>query len=421
MNPRPVDRLFVLFAVLALALGACGPVTTDAGPSLSVFGPWRGADAEDFRATLEQFGDESGIDVRYIGSAAFAEAIRDRVEEGDAPDVAVFPQPGLVRDLAAEGQIASLPVQVADLATDGVVAGVGDVAAELAAAGGVLFRLNVKSLVWYSPAEFVARGYEVPETWADLAALSRRMAADGVAPWCIGISAFGATGWPATDWVEDIVLRLHGTSVYDEWTAGTVPFTAEEIGDAIDTFGDLVLTDAFGGRRATLNTSPARAQDPMFGDPPGCLMYKMASFHLPNVPDELEIGPGGDIDVFVLPGAEPGSAPVVIGGAVAAAFVDSEPVWQLMGYLASAQSGVPWAERGEFVSPHRDFPTGSYSSDFDRRMAALVNEAGVVRFDGSDLMTARVGAGTFFDAMANYVLTQQTELAQQIAQLGYDP
>jgi alpha-glucoside transport system substrate-binding protein len=368
---------------------------------------------------LERFEVGTGIDVRYVGSAGFAGAIEDRVNEGDPPDVAIFPQPGLVRDLAEAGYVVPLPTEIAELAVADVIPAVRDVAEELAATGGVLFRLNVKSLVWYSPSEFDNRGYEVPETWGELGALTLQMAADGIAAWCLGISAFGATGWAATDWIEDIVLRLDGTDVYDEWTAGTLPFTAKPIGDAIRTFGDLVLADSYGGRRTALNTSPARAQDPMFDEPPGCLMYKMASFQRTNLPEDLEVGPDADVDVFVLPGIDPGPAPLLIGGAVAVSFVDSEPVWQLLRYLASSDAGVPWAEQGEFVSPHRDFPTNRYGSGFDRRMAQLLSDAQVTRFDASDLMTAPVGTGSFFEAMASYVSTQQVEVAQQIAQSGY--
>ena len=287
-------------------------------------------------------------------------------------------------------------------------------------ASGVLFQVNVKSLVWYSPAEFAARGYEVPSTWTELETLAQRITADGLTPWCMGVSAFDATGWPATDWVEDLVLRMEGPDVYDAWVAGELAFTDPRIGAAIAEFGDVVLSDeqANGGRRGVLNTSPARAQDPMFASPPGCLMYKQASFQKPNLPDGVTIGE--DVDVFVLPPMEQGTAPILIGGTVAAAFTDREETWALMRYLATASAGEPLAEDGGYISPHADFDAITYGDDFDRRMASIVADADVVRFDGSDLMYSPVGTRSFFDAMVQFIATERLDTAQQTAQAGYD-
>ena len=76
---------------------------------------------------------------------------------------------------------------------------------------GFFYKVDVKSLVWYVPENFEDAGYEVPETMEDLLALSAQIVEDGETPWCIGLGSGAATGWPATDWVEDIMLRKEGT------------------------------------------------------------------------------------------------------------------------------------------------------------------------------------------------------------------
>lgn len=149
-------------------------------------------------------------------------------------------------------------------------------------------------------------------------------------------------------------------------------------------------------------------------------MYKQASFQLPNLPGDVTVGEGGDVDVFVLPGMDSDPPPILIGGTVAAAFTDSEETWALMRFLATAASGEPWAQQASFISPRADFDPNAYGSDFDRRMAAIIAGADIVRFDASDLMYSPVGTRSFFDAMVQYIATGRIDAAQETAQAGYE-
>ena len=51
----------------------------------------------------------------------------------------------------------------------------------------------------------------------------RRQPRDEVKPWCAGIESGDATGWPATDWMEDIILRTAGPETYDKWVSPRDP------------------------------------------------------------------------------------------------------------------------------------------------------------------------------------------------------
>ena len=41
---------------------------------------------------------------------------------------------------------------------------------------------DVKSLVWYSPQVFADNGYEIPQTWAELEALTEQIKANAQTP-----------------------------------------------------------------------------------------------------------------------------------------------------------------------------------------------------------------------------------------------
>jgi alpha-glucoside transport system substrate-binding protein len=312
---------------------------------------------------------------------------------------------------------------ISELARANYVAPIADVDTETGGLDGVLVRLNVKSLVWYRPDIFGMLGYDVPGTWEELSALADRMIEDGYGPWCLGLASFDADGWPATDWVEDIVLRFSGAEVYDDWVEGLVPFTDGEIAAAFEEFDRTALAsvEPIGGRRSIVNTTVSRAQDPMFELRPRCLMYRQASFQVDNLPSGLTVGPGGDVDVFVLPGLEATEpAPLLVGGDFAAALSEREEAFELLRFLASPEAGTAWANRGDFVSPFSGFDPSEYRDQFDSRMAGLLGEASVVRFDGSDLMYPPVGTGTFRDAMILYAATSRLSDALQLAQSGYD-
>ena len=100
---------------------------------------------------------------------------------------------------------------------------------------GLPTNINLKSMVWYPKDDFDAAGYEVPETWDDLIALSDQIVEDGSTPWCVGFESGGDTGWPATDWMEDIMLRTAGPEVYDQWVAHEIPFNDPAVKAAAET------------------------------------------------------------------------------------------------------------------------------------------------------------------------------------------
>lgn len=421
MTQRLVERAIAV-VVLAAAVATASCSSASENPPLQVFGPWRDADGAAFRTVLDRFEAETGIEVQYIGTSSFGTRIVERVEEGDPPDVAFFPQTGVLADLTERGFVIPLPADIRDTAA-------ANLSPAIAAIGGgeelqgILYKANIKSLVWYRPDVFAEREYVVPGTWQELTALTARIASDGLSPWCLGVAAGAASGWPATDWVEDIVLRFSGPDVYDEWVNGDVAFTDPAIATAVGEFGTVALANPrpIGGRRAVIDTPVSRAQAPMFEEPERCVMYRQASFQYQNLPEGAVVGADGDVDVFVLPGFDAGpEPPLLIGGDVAAALTDRDETWQLMRWLATPESGEEWARIGGFLSPHASFDEDLYRNDFDGRMAELLAASDVVRFDGSDSMYPPVGQGTFLTAMLHYIGTSQLDAALQEAQQGYE-
>jgi len=409
LHPR-VRRLPLLAVVVSLFASACASTAQSDVATIEVFGPYRAGEAEKFAATVAVFEEETGIDVRYVGTGSFAKDLQARVNDVDYPDVAIFPQPALLSDMAGKGLLTPVPDDIAARFVASVPGAIiGDSAGTLY---GVWFRAAAKSLVWYRPNVFDAAGYVVPETWDALMALGNRMKRDGVAPWCLGMESFSATGWVGTDWVEDIVLRQQGVELFDDWVTGEVAFASFEIDDAFRTFGSIIHDkgSVLGGTTSILNVPWQEAADPMFEDSPRCMMQKQASFWISNVPSDVTFG--FDLDFFVLPGTTTAPPPVLVSGDLAAAFNDRPEVTAFIEFLTTPEAGEGWASLGGFTSPHSNFDPAAYTFEVDRRVGEVIADAPNLRFDGSDLMPSVVGTDAFWAGIREFVRTGVAPLAE---------
>lgn len=381
------------------------------GEQVTVFGPWLGPDQKVVESVLAYFGAATGADVKYVGSDSFEQQIMIDAEAGSAPNVAVFPQPGLAADMAARGFLSPLAGGTGDWIRENYAAGQSwvDLGTYANASGedelfGFFYKVDVKSLVWYSPENFEDAGYEIPTSMEDLKALSEQIVADGGTPWCIGLGSGGATGWPATDWVEDMMLRTQTPDVYDQWVTNEIPFTDERVVAAIDEFGAFARNNDFvaGGAGAVASTDFRDSPKGLFSSPPQCYMHRQASFIPAFFPEGTIVGE--DADFFYFPsyaGKDLGN-PVLGAGTVWAITSDSPGSQALVEFLKSPIAHELWMAQSGFLTPHKGVDTGIYADDTQRALGDVLLGATTFRFDGSDLMPGGVGAGAFWTGMVDY-------------------
>lgn len=381
-----------------------------AGKKVTIFGVAADEQARLFQKEFDAFKERTGIDVVYEGDKGFETLILVRVEGNNAPDIAQFAQPGLLADLVRRGKIidlntfmdkAMLQKQYSqtflDLATvDGTMAG-------------LWHNNDVKSLVWYPKKAFTEKGYTIPTTWDELIALSDKIAAEGTAPWCIGIESDTATGWVGTDWVEDIMLRTTTPENYDKWTRGELKFNSPEVKKAFETMGKIWLDPkyVYGGTATILTTNFGAAPTPLFDNPPKCFLHRQASFITNFFPKTAVVGT--DIDYFYLPPIDAAYGKPVLGsGSLSAMMNDRPEVREVMKFLATGESMKAEAEAGVAVAPQKDADPSWYPNDAARGFAKILQEATTFRFDGSDLMPGAVGSGSFWKGIVDY--TSGTDL-----------
>ncbi len=399
------------------------------GQSLTLSGPWTGLDAQLINNVLAYFAAATGASVSYTGSDGFEQDIVISAQAGSAPDIAIFPQPGLAADMAERGFLSPLGDDTADWVRENYSAGESwvDLGTFAGPDGdealyGFFYKVDVKSLVWYSPEQFEEAGYDIPETMEELIALSEQIVADGGTPWCIGLGAGPATGWPATDWVEDILLRTQPPEVYDGWVDNSVPFDDPRIVEAIEIFGQFARNEDWvdGGVQAVATTDFRDAPAGLFTFPPACYMHKQASFIPTFFPDEAEFGL--DFDFFYFPAfAEQDlGSPVMGAGTLFAITSDSEASRALIDFLKTPIAHEVWMAQSGFLTPHLGVNLDTFSDDSLRAMNAILLEATTFRFDGSDLMPGEIGAGAFWTGMVDFVTGSDAEDVASAIQSRWD-
>ena len=382
------------------------------GQDVTVFGPWLSPEDDIFRSMIAYFTDATGANVTYTGSDGFEQQIVIDAEAGSPPNIAVFPQPGLAASMASQGLLDPLGDDMGAWVGENYAAGQSwvDLGTYADANGddqfyGFFYNVNVKSLVWYVPENFEDAGYEIPETMEDLIALSEQMIADGETPWCIGLGSGPATGWPATDWVEDIMLRTQSPADYDAWVANDLKFNDPKVIEAIETFGMFAKNDDMvaGGAAAVGSTDFRDSPAGLFTSPSQCYMHKQASFIPAFMPEDVVIGE--DADFFYFPSFESKDLgnPVLGGGTLMAVTDASDATMAFMEFLQQPIAHEIMMAQTGFLTPHSGVNLDAYKDATLRGQGEILLNSTTFRFDGSDLMPGAIGAGTFWTGMVDYV------------------
>jgi alpha-glucoside transport system substrate-binding protein len=379
---RPLRRLS-LFLAAVLATGACSMVNGD--ETLTVLASWTGVEETAFKQVLKGFEDETGIKVNYTGTRALNQVLQADVQKGQPPDVAVLPSPGELANYVRGGYVHDV---------DGIL---GDrpeesysrqwltlLKVETSKIQAVPVKADLKSIVWYNPVTF---GNARPTTWDELTAVAGGLRARGVAPWCVGMGATPASGWPGTDWIEDILLLQSGPAAYQRWSAGTLAWNSPEVERAWTTWGELVTTPGSmrGGTTAALLTDFGDAGRGMFTGPPGCMMEHQGSFMLGGYRNQGVAG--GNFDYFPFPtsAANPNGASEVSAD-LAAMFRPSDHARRFMAYLADERGQKVWPSLGSAFSANKKVDV--YADGVGKRIAARLTAEAPLCFDASDLMPA---------------------------------
>jgi alpha-glucoside transport system substrate-binding protein len=422
-------------AVVGLALAGCtGDIANEDAADVDCtdyeeYGTFEGADVTIGGTILDLEADRlveswadfetcTGITIDYQGTSEFEAQIAVLAEGGNAPDIGIVPQPGLLQRLAAGGWL--IP------ASEAVEANVDEFWSEDWKAYGTAddtfyaapLMASIKGYIWYSPEEFEEKGYEIPKTLDELTALSETIAAEGDhKPWCVGFESGDATGWPGTDWIEDYMLRLHGAEVYDQWVTHGIPFNDPQVAEAFDAAGAILKNeDMVNGGIGNVSTIVTEAFQtaglPILDGE--CSLHHQASFYEtfwnPEGGDENTVASDGSVFGFLMPPVNADDPLSVTGaGEFPVAFRDAEEVEAVRAYLSSDTWANNRVSLGGVISANKGLDPENASSELlTQSIEILQDPETTFRFDGSDLMPGAVGSDSFWKGMVAWTTGEDT-------------
>ena len=411
-------KLTVVAGVFALAAGLLTATSASAAADCSAYHKWgktkgqtvkifagiRDPEASVMTKIFDHFTACTGIKISYEGTDQFETLLPVRVKGGNAPDIAIIPQPGLVATMVATGKAVPIPSSVklnlnnyynpawkTFTTVDGKIYGAP-------------FGASSKSLVWYSPAQFKKLGITaLPTTWAEMDAIGAKFKAAGALPWCAGIESGAATGWPSTDWLEELTLRDLGPVKYNQWWQGKLKFSSPEM------LGEMTKLQAWLGTSSQVgdlkSVATRKFQD---AGVPGlkdgtCGMLQQASFYSSMFPKGTTFGPAGDANAFYLPATNSKfGKPIEGGGEFPVAFSSALQVQKVQDFLSSPVYGIERAAAGGWTSANSGIPLSTYTDPVLKVVAEqLQSKSGAIVFDASDLMPTAVN-GAFWKEMTKF-------------------
>jgi len=425
------------YAELDKALGSDQPFK---GKKVTIQVQWIGGEGDNFENSIKDFETATGIDivVDRVGSS-HETVLRTRIEGNDKTlNLAMLAQPSAVVAYGKEGKLVDVSTFMGSKLNDEHKATIGFVT-DGSHVWGVPYKVDVKSVVWYPVKAFAAKGYKVPTTWDELLALSDKIVADGSHPWCIGMEAGTATGWQATDWLEDIMLRTAGIAKYQQWITHELKFDSPEVKAAMDDAAKIFFTQGYvdGGGQAIIATHQTDPMDPMFKDNmqnPGCWMQKQATWYGPDFFPDVKANPGstskysigadGDVGLFYFPPIDPAQGTPALGAGDTLLVIQPpdgsaipDQVKAVAEFLSTPQGTQRWIESGSAISANTTTPSAWYQGFYKLSVAAdILSKASSFGFDASDLMPAAVGSGAEWTQLTSWIQSNGSMSEDQVLQ-----
>ena len=426
------------------------------GATVTISSGLTGTEAERFEASVAEFESCTGINVEHAGttelrsqllngsganlstSAGASPSSQDNPE--NLPDLAIVPQPAMVAELVDTGVVHPLPNSVNSNVEAGWDRHWIQVGIHASVPYGAPLMASLKSLVWYSPDAFAKAGYEVPDTWAELEALTSKIRSDhpdgSVTPWCVGAADGESTGWVLTDWLEDALLSTQGPGVYETWASHRVPVDSSNAVEALTAVNSLVLDDGHvaGGRGSVISRTPVQAGADLTKG--SCLMLHASSSFESRFPEGTVItdadganpvtvqtprptvsaaagatasskgttAPAGTkVSAFLTPAADRGSDSVLVGTDYLVAFTRSDAVTAVMEYLTSHEWARTRAALGGVATANQGVDPDLAPSDVGRRATRLLqSRQTTVEMDASDSMPVSVGSSAMWLGLSRW-------------------
>src|SRR3954453_17269403 len=360
------------------------------GTTIEVAAKWTGPEQASFQKVLSAFEKQTGAKVNYASTGENTDAyLGPRIQAKQPPDIAILPQPGLVAQYAAKGDLKPLSGDVTAAIDANYTPYWKDLGSVEGKTYGVLVKAAYKSIIWYRAKAFDDAGVTPPVDWASFTKAAQTLSDAGSTP--LELAAGSGDSWTLTDWFENVYLSQAGPQMYDKLTKHQIKWTDASVTKALQTLAQVWGKPGFvaGGGAGALQQKFDGSVTDTFGKNKAAMVYggDFAAANIATTSSKV----GTDAKVFAFPktGA---TAPAVLGGDTAVALKDTKGAMALMKYLATTDAGKVWAKGGGYISPDKNVKPDVYPDALTKQLVQQMQAAGdAARYDMSDQTPAAFG------------------------------
>jgi alpha-glucoside transport system substrate-binding protein len=364
------------------------------GGTVEVLGVWGSSELDSFNAMIAPWKQQNNANVNFTGTRDLTAILTTRIQAGNPPDIAILPNPGLMKQYANAGKLKALDTML-DMNT--IKQQYPQSWVDLGTVNGKYYALFIKaankSMVWYNPSVFNTNGWKTPSTWDEMITLSNQIVSAGKTPgypWAMGVENGAASGWAGTDWIAQIFLEQNGGDAYDQWITHQIPWTDPRVKAAWQAWGTIVNTQGYvpGGSTTVAATNFQDASYWPFQSPPKAAMYYEGDFIQGFITTQFpNLKSGTDFDYFPFPTVNTQYQDAVTGGAdLIVVFNDTPTVRSFVNYMATPQAQSIWVKRGGFVSVNKQVAITDYPDQISQKSVQQLLSAKTFRFGAGDSM-----------------------------------
>jgi alpha-glucoside transport system substrate-binding protein len=394
-------------------LAACGGSSTSTSgtptsvSSIDVLVVWSANELANFKMQTAAFTQKTGIKVNVESTRDLPTVLNTRVRANNPPDISGSPGISQFQTLASQNKLVALDsfINMNQIRQDYAQTWI-DFASYNGKLYGVLPKANSKGTVWYNPKQFQANGYTTPTTWTDMVTLSNKIASSGKYPWSMGMASGASSGWPASDWIDQIYLSTNGPDMVDKWVAHKIPWTDPTIKNAFQMFGQIASGNHYinGAPQSILATAFQDASYLPYDTPPKAYMYYLGDFTAGFITTQFPtLKPGTDYNFFTFPTINSQYAGAVTGGAdMIFALKDNNGTRQFMQFMATAEAQTIWIKQGGASSVNKSVPLSAYPDLVQLNAAKQLADATIFRSSPDDLMPTAMESA-YWKATLTYI------------------
>src|SRR2546426_4186434 len=314
LSSRAIAGGLGVLLLLACSTGG-GNNQTASSTDVTVWSAWGGNELKAYQDVLKPFESSTGIKV-HLTTVRDANQLAINVDAGTSlPDIAPGPSVDKVKAWVDKGTLKSVETALGDKFGDYIAntypaltttSGSSD-NLYIGIVGGkhyeLMVKTQVKGLFWYNKKVFTGTA---PKTFDEMLAISpSQYGAQKL--FCAGLESGGASGWPASDQIDNIIMRQSGDKLYTDWIQGKVKFTDPAIKLGYQTYlKEVSAANVYGGAHTPPSSAFQRAGQPPFAAPPrGWFLLPRPLFPSLFLEDHPNLKAGVDFDFFGHPPLNP--------------------------------------------------------------------------------------------------------------------